>query len=408
MKTVCFVVRSFPVVSQTFVVNQIIAAKKQGFKVKILTKNLNDNSNSSQEKLIIQHDLRADVLIENYAIPRSKITRFTLALWLIISNFNSWLILKKDLDNYKDRLLKLPFKIAFYKALKKIDVFHIQFAVAGLDLAKMKALGLLHGKLVTTFHGYDAHYSTEGELSNLKKRYAYLIAQSETITVNTPFLERQVVKLGAVVHKMHIIPMGIEVDYFKPVKKNTLPKNKQVELLSIGRLIEFKGFYYAIQAVKHLVNQGYNVKYTIVGEGQLQEELDNLIISLQLENHVVLAGKKSQTAIKKILHESHIFLMSSIIDRTGRGETQGVVTAEAQAAGLPVVAFNCGGIPYTIEQGVTGILVPEKQAFEYAEAITSIIDSPKKHEMMSQAAVAFVADNFTNVLMGKRFAELYD
>src|SRR5690606_531712 len=100
--------------------------------------------------------------------------------------------------------------------------------------------------------------------------------------------------------------------------------------------------------------------YTIVGDGPLFQSLQDQIHSLRLQEYVALIGERSQQDIKILLESHHIYLMSSVTDSSGRCETQGVVTAEAQAMGLPVVAFDAGGVPYTILDGKTGILVKEK------------------------------------------------
>lgn len=408
MKTICFVVPAFPKPTQTFVLQQVLAAKSLGYNVKILTKRIENIAGSTQEKLIFQNQILENVITEKYSIPKNKILRCTNAVLLIAKNFRIWKTLIKTEKNCKEKFLVLPFKISFYKGLKNIDVFHIQFAVAGVNLAKMKGVGLIKARFVTTFHGYDAHYSTLEQKNELKIRYKQLLNLSEYITVNTPYLAAQVEKLGNISNKLHIIPMGIAVDFFKNKPKVGALQTEKVKLISIGRLIEFKGFTYAIQAVKLLVNLGYNVEYTIIGEGVLKSSLETLISKLNLEKHVFLVGKKTQEEIKNNFNKHHIFLMSSVIDSTGRGETQGVVTAEAQAAGLPIVAFNCAGIPYTIANQVTGLLVPEKNINKYAEAIAALINNPDKYRKMSQAAVQYSKNNFSNSIMGQRFAELYN
>ena len=408
MKTICFVVPTFPSISETFVVNQIIAAKKNGFKIKILVKWLGDISQSSQEQLILEHQLLRDVIVERSTFPKNKFKRYFKALLFIFLNFQFWNKLRSTEVKYKDKFIVLPYKIMFYKALKGIDVFHIQFAVAGLDLAVMKKVGVIKSEFITTFHGYDAHYSNDADLNKLQQCYFDLLNFSENITVNTPFLGKQVLRLGNVSNKLHVIPMGIDVNSFVNNKKRNILEKQIIKLLSIGRLIELKGFRYAIEAVNILVKQGYNLKYSIIGEGEEKKNLETLISNLNLENHVFLIDKKSQIEIRKILAVHDIFLMSSIIDSTGRGEAQGVVTAEAQASGLPVITFNCGGIPYTLKQDLTGFIVPEKNVSKYAEAIALLIKNPVMYDKMSKAAVQFATQNFSNEIMGQRFAKLYN
>ena len=100
--------------------------------------------------------------------------------------------------------------------------------------------------------------------------------------------------------------------------------------------------------------------------------------------------------------------MSSVTNAKGRCETQGVVTAEAQAMGLPVVAFKNGGIPYTIQDKKTGLLVPEKDVNGYAQAILELINHPEQYKIMSVRAREFAENNFSREQMMERFIALYD
>lgn len=405
MKTICFVVHKFPSVSETFVVNQIIGAKKQGFSVCILTHKLGTLDQSSQRDLIEKHDLLSNTIVIDYKIPKSRLKQLTTGLVPIIRNFKYW---KKPVEvSLKHRILNWPFLLKFYNELKAIDVFHIQYAMMGTGIAEMTKSGLLKAKVITTFHGHDAHFKNEKELKRLQHTYKILFKVSQYITVNTPYLQTKLMTLGCNGEKLRVIPMAIDVDYFKSDQTKMLPTKTKLKLISVGRLIDFKGFEYAIKAVKLLVDKGINVHYTIVGEGELYKQLQEQIHALNLTNHVVLVGKKSQEEIKMALQEHHIYFMSSITSAKGRCETQGVVTAEAQAMGLPVVAFNSGGIPYTIQDGKTGFLVPEKNVEAYANAIVELLKDSERYKVMSQQAREFVVKNFSNKRMIDHFVNLY-
>ena len=405
MKKICFVVPEFPSVSATFITNQIVSAKQQGFEVCVLTYKLGGFEQASQQELIEEYDILKDTIEIDYQIPKSKVKQVIVGLLYIFKYFKYWI--KPSQTPIKHRILNWPFLIHFYKKFRYIDVFHIQFALGGVSIAEMKENGLLKGKLITTFHGHDAHFNNDKVLKHLQNRYKTLFSFSDYVTVNTQFLKSQVVSLGCDREKLRVIPMAIDVTFFKSKKPKKLSVKKIVKLISIGRLIEFKGFAYAIEAVKLLVDNNVNVHYTIIGEGKLLQPLQNQIKHLKLQDHVELVGKKSQIEIRELLEGHHIYLMSSVTNTKGRCETQGVVTAEAQAMGLPVVAFNSGGIPYTLIDGETGFLVPEKDVGAYAQAITNLIKFPDIYSQMSCQAREFSVENFSIELMIKRFKVLY-
>lgn len=406
MKTVCFVVPAFPITSETFVVQQIIQAQQHGYHVQVLTNNLLDLSETSQQTLLEDSNIMDKVVEVNIKIPKSKFNRRLSTLYFIIRFFKYWIHLR-DIP-LKKRFSTIIFKIKFYYQFKKVDVFHVQFALAGLELAEMKAIGLLKGKIITTFHGYDAHFNDELARDIMGKRYKKLLNISSAITVNTPYLASIVKRIGVEEAKLHIVPMGIDVDFFCNEKERTLLLNKKIKVLSVGRLVALKGFKYALHAIKQVVDAGYDVIYTIVGAGEEEKDLKCLIDVLGLTANVFMLGKQNQKEVKALMQNHDIFIMSSITDSTGRQETQGVVTAEAQAMGLPVVAFKSGGVPYTIRDEITGYLVGEKDTGALAEAIISILEKPNSYEKMSASARLYAVKEFSNAMMGERFNILYN
>src|SRR5690606_11510463 len=196
------------------------------------------------------------------------------------------------------------------------------------------------------------------------------------------------------------------LEFFQSKSEKSISAKATIQLISIGRLVELKGFEYAVKSVKILVDKGFDVQYTIVGEGKDKDTLLQLISKLNLTESVFLVGAKSQTDIKILLEENHIFLMSSITDSTNRAEAQGVVVAEAQAMGLPVVAYRSGGVPYTILENKTGFLASEKNIEEFAYHIIKLIENPHLYIDMSVSAKRFAINNFSRDLLAQKFFEL--
>ena len=406
MKTICFVVPSFPSVSETFVTNQLLQAKLHGYQVVLLTNKLLPLKQSSQQELLIKYGVIEHTNVVDYNIPENKLKRSIITFFLILKYFKYWSREKNLL--LRKRFSILPFQLAFYSQFKNVTVFHIQFALAGLEIARMKSIGILPGKIITTFHGYDAHFENENQLTLLQNRYSLLLKYSQYLTINTNYLRKKVQLLGGELNKIKTIPMGIDLDFFYSRKDKLIQDYSEIRLISVGRLVELKGFDYAIKSVKIIIQKGFNVQYTIVGEGVEKAKLLKLISKLELKDSVFIVGKKNQTEIKALLEDNHVFLMSSVTDGTNRAEAQGVVTAEAQAMGLPVVAFRSGGVPYTILENKTGFLVNEKNVEDYARSIIKIIEDPKCYKKMSIAAKSFIKNHFSRESLAKDFFDLYE
>lgn len=399
-------VPSFPNSSETFVVNQIIETKKVGHDVVILTKRYRNSGNSSQKELLDKHNIEACVIELESGIPKNLFTRIFLNLFYLIKYFNYIIKVKKE--SLYNLILIYPFKFNYYKQFKDIDVFHAQYGDSLFDLDLMKAGYFLKGKLITTFHGYDAHFRDEKKRLKLSKKLFGAFQYSDYVTVNSSYLAKKVEALGCSPSKLKIIPMGVDIDFFTPnASKRDHDVKRSLRLLSVGRLIELKGHEYAIKAVEILKNRGYSINYTIVGDGKLFEELEQLIEKLKLVSIVELVGNKSQRELKHIYEQHDVFLMCSITDSRNRSEAQGLVTVEAQSMGLPVVAYNCGGVPDTIMNGKTGFLVDEKDVEAYADTILNFIKSESLINEMGTAAKAFARDQFSLSTMSQNFFRLY-
>ena len=149
------------------------------------------------------------------------------------------------------------------------------------------------------------------------------------------------------------------------------------------------------------------VVYHIIGEGEERNNLEELILELDLKNYVFLHGAKNQEEVKAYLEESDVFLMTSVTDSTGRKEAQGVVTIEAQSCGLPVIAFNSGGVPYTIKDKITGYLCKEYDYSEMAEKVQFLIENIKERQKMSEEARQFVLSKYSNTVISENWSNVY-
>jgi colanic acid/amylovoran biosynthesis glycosyltransferase len=392
MTQIVYLTRSFPHKSETFIVNQIVAAIAKGFRVKILTYNYLYDSNSSQLELFSKFDLHNKVDEINFNIPKNRIIKLFKVFKLAIFFFK-YIIRDKDLP-IKKRLLLLPFQIQYFDKYRHINTFHVHFGNSSYDIVRMKKLGVLNSKIIISYHGFDAHSIDDLDYKKKKNLYENTFNYSDYITVNSKYLMKKLLDLGCPENKILIIPMGIDTNFFKADIKINQKKDQLFRCISVGRLIPLKGHIYAIKAVNELISLGCKIEYSIIGDGELYDELNTLIKKLELSENIKLLGFKNQSEIHRLLGKTDIFLMSSTKDKTGRAETQGQVTAEAQAMGIPVVAFDSGGISETILNNKTGILVKDKDVLGFVKAIQLLIDDKNLRKKMSENAIEFARHKF--------------
>ncbi len=184
--------------------------------------------------------------------------------------------------------------------------------------------------------------------------------------------------------------------------------SSKIKLITVGRLDELKGQRYGIEVAKILKEKGYDFKYTLIGKGRNSAELQELISDYKLENHVYMEGEKSQTQVRDFLQSNDIFLMTSVLGKGNSREGQGLVSAEAQACGLPVVAFDSGGVKYTVQNRVTGFLVPERDVNAMTSAIEELVQNNILRKKMATKAREFISENFSYTGIAATWCEIYN
>ena len=169
--------------------------------------------------------------------------------------------------------------------------------------------------------------------------------------------------------KFHRIYNGIDLARFRPADFATsVPL-----IISVGRLIEKKGFSDLIDACRLLKSRGCDFRCEIIGEGPLEAELRRQIGLSGLAEIVSLGGALPEKEIAERLAGATVFTLPSVLEKGGGMDNLPTVIAEAMAAGLPVVATPVAGIPEMVERGKTGFLVAEHQPAALADAIERLL-----------------------------------
>ena len=160
--------------------------------------------------------------------------------------------------------------------------------------------------------------------------------------------------------------------------KAAVPGANPLRIISVGRLIEKKGWKYLVEACALLRDSGLSFDCRIVGDGPDEEALRHLIRELRLKERVHLIGPRSQTEIIDLLAESSVFVLPAIRDRKGDSDNLPTVLIEALASSLPVVTTKVAGIPEIVEEGKNGFLVPEQDSKQLALAIERFCHDPSR------------------------------
>ena len=197
---------------------------------------------------------------------------------------------------------------------------------------------------------------------------------------------------------LHTIYHGLDTSLFEPSEEISTASSseRQVPLiLSVGRIVEKKGFNYLLKACHRLRRQGREFKCLIVGGAdKYSETIERLIGELQLKDVVTVQSSVTQEELKRIYERATVFALPCLV--TDNGDRDGIpnVLVEAMAMKLPVVSTNISGIPELVQSGVNGLLVPSKDDARLAEAIAALLDNPGLRRRLGEAARARVIHAF--------------
>lgn len=248
------------------------------------------------------------------------------------------------------------------------------------------------------------HSRTYPDTPFWRRVYRFLLPFADGVIYNSSDNRRLTSELYA--HRnTTVIGSGIDLRQFaRPTDARR--KGEVWELITVARLVEFKGLEYAIKAVAELTSRGRRVRLTIVGEGPLRRDLEALSRELGVTDSVALVGAMAHDKIPQLLWRSDLFLISSIIDSKGRTEGFGAVILEAMAAGLPVTASAVGGITDIVD-GKNGVLVPEKDPIAIADAVESILSDRRAFEALERRGLEFVLKNYSDEAIRAKYSEFF-
>jgi colanic acid/amylovoran biosynthesis glycosyltransferase len=147
--------------------------------------------------------------------------------------------------------------------------------------------------------------------------------------------------------------------------------------------------------------------YRIAGEGELRAELEALTKQLGLKEHVEFLGYVDHDDVKNLMMASHIFVLASVISEDGDEEGPSNVLNEAMASGMPVVGTDQTGFDEVVTDGVSGFLVPERDADALAERLDYLIQHTEQWAEMATAGRENVKEHYDIHKLNLRLTEIY-
>ncbi len=391
---IAYLYSRYPVVSQTFCDSEMLALEAMGFELEIIS--LNPPPDSFRHERLDR--LKAEV---HYPPPdrvlnaKAKTPEFDYALGQAVTEHDD------HYGNSYKAAIRARNAWHFAPLLKKLGVQHVHVHFA--NRATHTALFLKRLGFTYSFTAHAQDFMVDLGNDNLLRE---MVHEAEfVITVSEFSRELLAQTCPESASKITRIYNGIELDDFPAAQPE---RDGPLRIVSVGRLIEFKGFQNLLGAVRALNERGVRVEARIIGEGPMRHALEQQIAADGLFANVELLGMRSQKQIQRELAEAHLFVLPSIVDQKGASDILPTVITEAMACGLPVVSTTVAGIPEMVSNGETGLLVEPDNAYALADAIMELSLDGARRKEMGQAGHKRAEELFSLNITASQLAEKFN
>lgn len=279
------------------------------------------------------------------------------------------------------------------------DIVHIHWPNPTAVLAYLASNH--RGRLVVTYHSDTIRQRFlsalfEPYLHSFLRRSSAIIATSPNYIQTSPILSRYR-------ERCHLVPLGISQDDFNRVDSAQVSAIRgqygERLILSVGRLVYYKGFDHLIRAMRQV-----HGKLLIVGDGPLRGKLQQLASSLGVADRVFLVGE-IPGKLTSYYQAADVFALASV----ARTEAFGIVQIEAMAAGIPVVNTRIdSGVPFVSLHEQTGLTVPPGDPDALAGSINRLLDDPALRRSLGNAARLRARQEFSLHTMTSKTLAVYD
>lgn len=382
--TVGYVLRKFPVLSETFILNEILSLEELGVPIHIFAlepgRDPRFHEGIARLKAPISYlpgvfDWRV-LVRQNRRLARRHPRRYRRELVSVLSRANRRLLWRFLQAGYvADRARRLG-----------IACFHAHFANRATTVSYY-ASRLLRLPYSFTAHAFDIFGDHDFEVLATKMH-----AARRVVTVSRYNVDYLGSRTAGRPTNLTLVRNGIDLDQFSPAA--VPPPVEPFTILAVARLIEKKGLDVLIAACGELRDRGHDFRCRIVGKGLLRAQLEELIRELDLTDRVELLPPHTQSEIVDRYREAHVLALPCVVAGDGNRDGLPVSIVEALACGVPVVATPVTGIPEAVTDGVNGLIVPEGDSVALAVTLESLLADRERLAALRQAARPSVVERF--------------
>lgn len=351
-----YVLKRFPRLSQTFVLEEVLELERQGLDLAVLA-----------------------ARGPGGPVP-ARATRVTAPVEYLPAD------VPEDVDAAADW---------FAERIRSLGVGHVHAHFAGWA-SQVAAIAATHVGVGFSFtaHATDIYRDSvdESALAARIEAASFVVTVSEANRAHLGGLLERHGRHGRLVR----IYNGVDAGRLRPRPAPPEPAT----VVAVGRLVEKKGFDVLVDALSLLRDDGVEAQATLVGDGPLRQSLEARVAAAGLGDRVHLVGARSHEEVVDLLGRSVVLAMPCVV--AGDGDRDGLPTVilESMALGTPVVSTRVSGVPEMVDDGRSGLLVEQRDPVALAAALKDVLTDAALRQRLATAARDVVTERFdlaTNV-----------
>jgi glycosyltransferase involved in cell wall biosynthesis len=385
-RALAYLVSTYPTLSMTFVLREVLALRELGFRIE--TASINPPDRPIEELTALEAaEARSTYCVKQHGLSGATVAK----LQTVFGNFGGYW-----------RGVGLAFRLAGLD-LPRLFLNLMYFIEALMVGQWMKRKGLRHlhvhlasqaasvGLFVRTVFGFGYSLTVHGpdEFYDAgRQMLARKIAAADFLCCISSFARSQLMKLSTYEHwsKFVVSPLGVDPEIFVPRRERTAPE--RFEILCVGRLTPAKGQHILIDAVERLTQEGRQVRLRLVGNGPDETSLREHAARSAARECVIFEGAINQDRIRDFYAKADVFCLPSF------AEGLPVVLMEAMAMEVPCVTTHITGVPELIRDGVDGLLVAPSDTDALVKALASLMDDAELRQRIAKSGRARVVEHY--------------
>jgi len=402
-KKIAYVVSHFPKLTETFILDEMIAIEQNGISVELFplirdrSKVVHPAAKPFMSRAHFQPFISLTILKANlFYLKRKPGEYFDTLLSVLKSTWGSYRLFIGSIGIFPKSVY-----FAYQIAAEGITHVHAHFArhatTTGFVIQRLAGIPYSF-----TAHGSDIHCDRH----MLREK----VAEADLVVPISNFNQQVILEecKGQYLDKLKVIHCGVDTQQtFVPRSwDEDFEKRNTVSIICIGTLHEVKGQTHLINGCKILKEAGYDIVCHFVGDGPDRASLVNQASKDGLDC-IIFHGLLTRPEIIQMLQEMDIAVTPSVPARDGRREGIPIVVMEAMASGLPVVASNISGIPELVEDNINGFLIPPSDAGALATAIERLIQEPDLRRRFGKAGREKIEKEFSLQLNAAKLAQYF-